>query len=342
MHGLYLWVGFGLFIFIKRIKWLLNWRLYVAFFITLLCVLPIVYWNVINNFITYKFHAERVTHTSLQWDMLVQEIVGELAYQNPVVFVLIITSIIAGIKRKILFTGTTNTWLICMSIPMIALFWSIALFNPTLPHWSGPGYLPLYFFIAIYLEHISHKLYPLAIKIAGGFVVVILFVGVLAVQFAPMNFGSHQANNYGEFCPTLDISGWKDFSSNFNTLVQQDMATKQMPANAPIIVGKWFPAGHLEFYTSSVTGLRILGIGNLADVHKFAWLDKERKPLAIGDAAYCIVPSNIPFNVAEAYGQYFTTIEPPVTINQMRSGKVVRYFYVYRLKGCKTVPTAIL
>jgi hypothetical protein len=229
-----------------------------------------------------------------------------------------------------------------MSVPMIALFWGIALFNPTLPHWSGPGYLPLYFFAAIYLENISQKLYPLAIKIAGGLVGFVLLVGVFAVQLAPTNFGSHDVDNYGEFCPTLDISGWEYFSKNFNTLVQQDIATKQMPSNAPIIVGKWFPAGHLEFYTSRITGLRILGIGNLGDVHKFAWLDKDRQPLAIGDAAYCIVPSNLPFNVAEAYAQYFTTIEPPVTINQMRSGKVVRYFYVYRLKGCKAVPKKIL
>ncbi len=337
VHGLYLWAGFGLFILIKRIKWLLNWRLYLAVVITLLCLLPIVYWNVLNDFITYKFHSERVTHSSLQWDMLLQEIVGEFAYQNPVIFILIVTAIIVGIKRKALFTTTTNTWLVCMSVPMIVLFWGIALFNPTLPHWSGPGYLPLYFFGAIYLEKISIKLYPIFIRIAGGLIIFVLLVGVLAVQFAPRNFGSQDAENYGEFCPTLDISGWKDFSNNFNTLVKKDIAAKQMPANAPIVVGKWFPAGHLEFYTSRVTGLRILGIGNLQGIHKFAWLNNERHPLAIGDAAYCIVPSNLPFNVHEAYGQYFTTIQPPIIVSQMRSGKAVRFFYVYRLKGCKKI-----
>jgi hypothetical protein len=168
----------------------------------------------------------------------------------------------------------------------------------------------------------------------------VLLVGVLAVQFAPRNFGSQDAENYGEFCPTLDISGWTEFSKDFNGLVKKDIITKQMPANVPIIANKWFPAGHLEFYTSRVTGQRILGIGSLADVHKFAWLNKERQPLAIGDAAYCIVPSSLPFNVSEAYGQYFTTIEPPVIINQMRSGKAVRYFYVYRLKGCKKIPAS--
>ncbi|MBC7651507.1 MAG: glycosyltransferase family 39 protein [Deinococcales bacterium] len=342
VHGLYLWAGFGLFILFKRSKWLLNWRLYLGVIVTIICVLPIVYWNIDNDFITYKFHAERVTNTAIQWDMLLQEIVGEFLYQNPVVFILIIVSVIYFITHKKLFSATTNIWLLCMSVPMIVLFWVIALFNPTLPHWSGPAYIPLYFFAARYLEEKVQQTYPLFLKIATGLVVFVLVVGVAVVQLAPTNFGSKNTATYGEFCPTLDISGWKDFSNQFNTLVTIDIANNNMPPTAPILVGKWFPAGHLEFYTSRVTGLRILGIGNITDVHKFAWLNTVRQPLKLGDAAYCIVPSNIPFNVAEAYGQYFTTIEPPVTINQMRSGKVVRYFYVYRLRNCKLVPKPLL
>jgi hypothetical protein len=342
VHGLYLWAGFGLFILIKRIKWLLNWRLYIGVIITLICLLPIVYWNIQNDFITYKFHAERVTHTALQWDMLLQEIVGEILYQNPIIFILITTSAVYCIKHQKLLPATTTTWLLCMGLPMIVLFWGIALFNPTLPHWSGPGYIPLYFLAAKFLEVTTEKIYPLFLKLAGGLVMLVLLIGVLAVKFAPTNFGSQNKENYGEFCPTLDISGWKDFSNNFNTLVMQDIAAKTMQPNAAIVVGKWFPAGHLEFYASKVTGLRIIGIGSLADIHKFAWLNKQRLPLTIGSDAYCIVPSNLPFNVSEAYGQYFATISETQTINQIRGGKNVRYFFVYRLKGCKLVPKAVL
>lgn len=342
IHGLYLWVGFGLFILLTRTKWLLNWRLYIGVIVTLICLLPIVYWNIQNDFITYKFHAERVTHTAVQWNDLLQEIVGEFLYQNPVIFILIITSAVYVIRRKITLPATTITWLLCMSLPMILLFLGIALFNPTLPHWSGPGYIPLYFLAAKFLDEKSQQAYPLILKIAGGLVLIVLLAGIGFTKVAPFNLGSTNDENYGELNPVLDISGWKDFSADFNTLVKADIVAKTMKPNAPIIVSKWFPAGHLEFYTSRVTGLRVLGIGKLVDIHKFAWLDEERQPLKIGDDAYCIVPSNVPFNVAESYKNYFTTIETPVIINQKIGGKIVRYFYVYRLKNCKLVPKNIL
>ena len=338
IHGLYLWVGFGLFILLKRIKWLLNWRLYIGVLITLICLLPIVYWNIQNDFITYKFHAERVTHTAIQWNDLLQEIVGEFLYQNPIVFILIITSAVYFIKQKNVLISTTIIWLLCMGLPMILLFWGIALFNPTLPHWSGPGYIPLYFFAAKFLEEKSQQVFPLFLKIAGGLIMIVMLVGIGVTRATLFNLGSVNKENYGELNPVLEISGWKDFSVNFNTLVKADLATNMMQPDAPIIVGKWFPAGHLEFYTSRVTGLRVLGIGKLEDIHKFAWLAKERQPLKIGDDAYCIVPSNLPFNVAEAYSNFFTIVEAPAIINQNIKSHLVRCFYIYRLKNCKSVP----
>lgn len=345
VHALYLWAGFGLFLLLTSSKWLLNWRFYVGLLVTAICVLPIVYWNIRNNFITYKFHSERVTHTSLQWDMLGREIGGEFVYQNPIIFVLLLISLVAIITRRTWFPFSGNkirTWLICMSIPMILLFWGISLFNPTLPHWSGPAYIPLFLIAALYMEKKAKHLYPPYITISISLLIIVLVVGIALIRFSPANFGSHDKDNYGEYCPTLDMSGWKNFSRDFQTLVKEDMSKGTMKANAPIIVDKWFPGGHLEFYTARTTGMNLLGVGTLQDLHKFAWLNRERRPLQLGDDAYCIVPSNLPMKPLQKYGAYFTTIEAPVIINQVRGGKPVRYFYVYRMKNCKLVPKAIL
>ncbi len=111
-----------------------------------------------------------------------------------------------------------------------------------------------------------------------------------------------------------------------------------MKTNAPIIVDKWFPGGHLEFYTARTTGISLIATGKLDDIHKFAWLNKDRQALRLGDDAYAIVPSNLPSDVLTTYGNYFTTIEKPVSIHQTRGGAIVRYFYVYRLKNCKSLP----
>jgi 4-amino-4-deoxy-L-arabinose transferase-like glycosyltransferase len=343
VHGLYLWAGFGLFLIITRVKWLLNWRLYLGIAVTLICILPIVYWNVLNDFITYRFHSERVTHTQLQWDMLGREIGGEVLYQNPVIFLLIVIALVAMLGRRIRFNRKkASTWLLCMSLPMIGIFWAVALRNPTLPHWSGPAYIPLFFAAALYLEQRSFKAIPGFVKVAGSLVIIVMIAGIGLTRLSPVNFGSHEQQNYGEYCPTLDLSGWKNFSISFDSLARADAAQGRMQQTAPILVNKWFPAGHLEFYTSRTTGRELVAIGRLEDVHKFAWLNKERQPLFLGRDAYAIVPSNLPMDVQQAYGPYFRSIEKPVIINQQRSGRAVRYFYVYRLKLCKQVPAPVL
>jgi hypothetical protein len=343
VHGLYLWVGFGLSILFVRISMLLNWRFYLSVIITLILLLPIVYWNIQYDFITYKFHSERVTHTHLQWDMLGREIAGEFAYQNPIVFVLIVLALVAFLRKAFSFSHKhTAIWIFCMSIPMILLFWVIALFNPTLPHWTGPAFIPLYLLAAVYLDKKTVIGTPKIVSIAGYFVLLMLLIATAIVRLSPVNFGSHDKENYGEYCPTLDLSGWTDFSNEYSRLVADDKEKNLMQSNSFIIVPKWFPGGHLEFYTARITHQTLIAIGPLQDIHKFAWLNRKRRKLQIGDDAYAIVPSNLPLDVVKQYGAYFTNIQPPVQIKQNRNGGVVRFFYVYRLKGCKKIPEVLI
>jgi len=343
VHGLYLWVGFGISILFLRIKWLSNFRIYISFVISLIFMIPIIYWNIQYNFITYRFHAERVTHTNLQWDLLGREILGEFAYQNPIVFLLMLFAVFAAIGRKIFFKRKgTQTWLFAMSIPMIVFFWVIALFNPTLPHWTGPAYIPLFLLSAIYLDQQTKKIMPSILVIAGILIVGLSIAAIGVVRFSSVHFGSHNKENYGEYCPTLDLTGWKNFSTDFNQLVKSDIANAIMKPQPFLLVDKWFPGGHLEFYTARETGLTLIGVGNLTDLHKFAWLNESRKKIQLGDDAYYVVPSNLPSDVADTYSQYFEQIQSPVVINQNRHGGVVRYFNVYRFKNCKKVPRRIL
>jgi hypothetical protein len=221
---------------------------------------------------------------------------------------------------------------------MILLFWGIALFNPTLPHWTGPAYIPIYFFAGLYLANNGIRERKIFIKIAGAVFYILLIGTVAFVRLSPINYGSQDKENYGEYCPTLDVSGWKDFAPKFNGLVKDDQAKGWMKSGASLVTPKWFPGGHLEFYIARTTGMNLIGLGELNDLHKFIWLNRTRPTLNIGDDAYCVVPSNLPFDIQNVYGIYFTKIEAPVVFNQIRNGGVVRYFKVYRLKACKQLP----
>lgn len=342
VHALFLWLGFGLFLLVRQRKFFAEIPLYVSGIITAVCLLPIIIWNVNNHFITYTYHSERVTHHTIQVDTFMQEVIGEAIYQNPIVYVLLLVAVIFFIRKKQFFSNDQQLWLLCMSMPMLLVFWGVSLFNPTLPHWSGPAFIPLMMMGGMYLSEKSSLWIPGIIKWAGGFMVAVLIAGAVAANIAPFNLGSKAYDRYGEYCPTLDISGWKTFGNDFKTLVANDSAKHIMQNGAPIIVAKWFPAAHIEMYVARQTKQEVLGVGKLEDLHEFAWMNKSRKALKTGEDAYCIVPSNIPFDVEKEYKQYFQTIEKPEIINQVRGGKMVRYFKIYRLKNCIKLPQPVL
>lgn len=343
VHGLFLWMGFGLFILIKRSDWLFNWRLYAAVFITIVCILPILYWNWEYDFITYTFHTDRVVNHGIQWNSFGREIAGELVYQNPVIFILLIFSLIAFFLKRIQFDQKRiSIWILCMSLPMLFVFWGISLFNPTLPHWSGPAFIPLFLIGGLYLDKTTIQDFPKWIKVSISFVSIVLLLGIILIRYSPINFGSKEPENYGEYCPTLDLSGWKDLGKEFTAIVKQDQLNGIMKPNPVLISNKWFPAGHIEFYVSRPSEVPLIGIGSLQNLHKFAWLNNIRTTLQLGSDAYCIVPSNLPFDVVKNYGIYFKGISKPFILKQVRSGGVVRFFYIYRLKNCQFIPAKMV
>ncbi|MCX6208619.1 MAG: glycosyltransferase family 39 protein [Bacteroidetes bacterium] len=346
IHSLYLWAGFGMYIIFYKTKWLLNWRLYVSFLVTLICCLPILIWNIQNDFITYKFHSKRVTHTSINLDSFFQELIGEALYQNPIVYIIVILGVVKiiqnskfKIQSKFLFPN--SQFLILLSIPMILLFWMLSLFNDIFPHWSGPGFIPLFIISAIVISKSKNKIFHSMPAIAGILLIIVFATVTFLIHFYPSNFGSKNKENFGESCPTLDISGWENMSNEFYILYKNDIKNNDIK-NPVLLINKWFPACQLQLYTSTKTKIPVVAIGNLEDVHQFAWLNKQQPQLQLGNDAYCIVPSNQPINVANSYGKYFATIEQPQVIEQYRSNKVVRQFYVFRLKNCIQIPPPIL
>ena len=350
VHGLYLWVGFGGFLLFHQLKTLKQPFLYIAVVITLLALIPILYWNIAYDFITYKFHSKRVLHSGIQVASFFQQIAGEFFYQNPLVYISCLIPLLRFKKLKAIFQvqSTSNqkstslvSLLLWLSLPLIALFWSISLFNPTLPHWTGPGFIALFLLAGVYWSETSKKLIPNLIQWALGFFVVLVIGFIGLVHVFPIQLGSKSPDNLGEYNPINDVTGWNQFSVEFKTLVQQD-TSRGMQAKAPIIVSKWFPAGHILFYTARSTQKQVIAIGALEDVHKFAWLNQDQPNLQIGQDAYFIQPSNLPFDPTQSILPYFEKMGKTDTIQIKQRGLLLRNFYVYRFKNCQKIPASIL
>jgi hypothetical protein len=351
VHGLYLWIGFGGFLLFHQIKTLKQPFLYIAVLITLIALVPIVYWNVENDFITYTFHSKRVLHSGIQVASLFQQILGEFFYQNPLVYISCLIPLIRfkKIKSIVQNQNTSNhtstsivALLLWLSLPLILLFWGISLFNPTLPHWTGPGFIALFLLAGIYWSEFAAPIFPKLIQWAIGFFAVLVIGLVALVHLFPFQLGSKSQENLGEYNPINDVTGWSQFSTEFKTLVAQDEKNAIMLSKAPIIVSKWFPAGHILFYTARPIQKQVIAIGAIEDVHKFAWLNQDQPNLQLGQDAYFIQPSNLPFNPTNLILPYFEKMGKTDSIQIQERGVVLRTFYVYRFKNCQKIPVPIL
>ena len=183
---------------------------------------------------------------------------------------------------------------------------------------------------------------PNLLKYATGLLITLIFGVLILIYVFPRQIGSTKIENLGEYHQINDLTGWEQFTSGFEIMVQKDKSNGVMKPNAPIVVHKWFPGGHILFYTARPLKMNVIAIGQLEDVHKFAWLNKDAPSLKIGDDAYYIVPSNLPVDPKLLYSEYFEKISEPDTIPIMSKDVLLRNFYVYRLLNCKKLPSSIL
>jgi hypothetical protein len=338
VHGIFLWFGFVLYLLFYERKTFLQPWLYISGLVTVFIISPIFWWNVNNHFVTWTYHSNRVAAHSVHINInsFLQALLGQLFYNNPVNVFLIIASIYFYKTKKFLQPGIYRL-LLLLGLPVIIVVTGISLFNAVLPHWSGPGFLSLTFIAAAYLDHINiatAKALPGILKSSLSLIVIIAIAGMAIINFYPGTIGSKKEKNYGSGDFTLDLSGWKNFKQQYNAWMQQQSDSIDY-YQLKIVCNKWFPAAHIEYYIARPMHTQVIGVGNLHDLHNFAWLNKTGRDLKEGDNALCIVPSNYTSDVATTYNNTFSTITKLQTFTALRNNKPTRFFTVYLLKDYK-------
>lgn len=338
IHGVFLWSGLILFILFYRRKWLRQFQIYLSAFISFLITLPFFLWNFKNDFITYRYHSGRVEGSFLQFraDSFFREIFGELFYNNPVNFVITIIAVIAFFRKKL---NTENDFFCLsgfMALPMIFIVIILSMFNATFPHWSGPAYVTLIPLVAVYMvsKTGSTKKYHPSLKYSLGLMIVIVVAGVFFVNFYPGTLSNKKSiSEFGERDFTLDMYGWKQASTQIYSIIKADEKNGIMSEQSELVSNKMFPAAHIYYYIARLLNKNVIGIGNLNDLHTFAWMNEYNLKNKKLTDAWCVVPSSNSCDVKTVYGNSFKTIDSVTTIPIYRGGKICKYFFVYRMKG---------
>ncbi len=337
--GVFLWVGMGLYILVFNRKQLKNPYLYVSLLISALCCIPILYWNLQYDFISFGFHGDRVGLGKINFATFGTEVAGEFLYNSPVNFVLIVVAVVAAFKRKIHLEKTIQRLLLCTTLPLIAAFLLISLTRPTLPHWNAPAYSTLILLAACHLSD-KKPMKEGLIAIPKGIVAalcVMLFVvvfGAAEIQTGFIPLDRHtEPEMQGRNDFTLDMYGWRQLESKFSDLRQQKIDEGLMKEEDGIVADEWFPLANLDYYVARPLGMKVMGIGYPDKLHKYLWINDERGGFAKGEDFWFLTDSRY-FKRPEAlYPGGFQSIESIDTITIERGGKPAKNFFVYACKG---------
>jgi len=343
--AVFIWSGVGLYVLLFDRKQLKNKYLYLSALISAVCMLPVLIWNMQNDFISFTFHGDRVGFFGkLQPLDFLAEIAGELGYNNPINYVLIIIALVAFFRGRKYMDEMPRRLLLTFALPFIGVFWFFSLTRPILPHWSAPAFSLLLLFPASYLadkqsDTSSETRLPKSIIATVSLLVFVLIFGVLEIKtgFIPLRFGerANSVRYYGEGDFTTTIYGWRSIKDDFQAIRQEKIDEGMMKETDGMVGLQWFPMANFDYYVAYPLGINMFGLSDIDKIHKYYWINEYRSGLQKG-ADYWFLNESSDYYAPERYLEdEFEEIIPCDTIVVDRCGTPAKYVFVYICRGLK-------
>jgi len=326
-QAVYLLFGTLAYVLIFNKKWLKSVFFYIGFIFPLMAIGLIFYWNYQNDFISYRFHNNRVSLFSFSFnkDSFLREIVGQIVYNNPYVFVMIFIMMIAIIKKKFIIVKKQLRMFFLFAFPLVFTTIYLSISRDTLPHWSGVSYITLLPLLALFLE--GRKNIAKKLTIGLGVFTLILFVLTLEINNGFMLEADidKKPELIGRKDAIMDLYGWQQTSEKISKIIQQENLNQ-----LPIISDHWFPAAHIDYYIAKPNDMLVYGKGDLQQLHKYYWINKVSPKLNDKKVLY-ITDSRNYKHPKEAFKKdnYQDTLLTVIPI--LRSKKTVKNVFLYQL-----------
>lgn len=310
-HGLALWAGFLLFALFHA-RWMFKtWQLYFAGAITLICCLPIILWNIDNDFISFAFHNARVgSDGSINWTSFLQFNLGQLIYQNLLVWGIMVWSLVVAIKAKLVLSKP-EMLLVYIALPLILLPTISSLGKTTLPHWSGPAFVGLMILAAVLLK--SKPRFPFWTLLS----VRLFLIGLVAMPFLV------QSNLFFTTAKTdfrLDLYGWEQSAEKAKAALEKEGYAMD---DIVVLSPKWFPGGHLNFYWQAKNNIPVVVDGNLNDIHQFEWINNNYCPELKGKQVFLFSSERQEFSPYDLKNYTLSVGQACIYVDVLRQEKVV-------------------
>ncbi|MBO7611995.1 MAG: glycosyltransferase family 39 protein [Elusimicrobia bacterium] len=316
--------------------WFLKKEPYFAMIISFIIFLPVVIWNIQNNWASFGFqlqHGFGKSLPSLSFTLFGRSIGAQAGYVSPFLFIFFCYVAYVLIKDAFFKKQKDALFVASFSLPVLIFFNAIATFNEILPHWPAMGYLML----TIYASYIINKFWDNSkfrkiIYFSCGFALFLdLIVPIHCIyKFIPIEpFLPQKEAQKVEFgipkAEIVDISndlyGWKELSSEINKVYDSYPEDKK----PFLFTHKSYLASQIYFYTPDK---RVYCFSGKIDAYDL-W-QRDISVLKNKDGLF-ITSNMFDFNDYEKVYP-FTEFEKPIEIPVYRNNKLVKKFWITKCK----------
>ncbi len=298
---------------------------YLSVLTALIIFLPVILWNLQNDFAGFNFYLTRSYFSGLNLNYLAQFLGGQVAYLLPFFF---FPAIYFSLKSLRGFFGNSyEKFIFCFGFIPLAFFILYSLFSRALYHWALPAYITLSlpvgkFYYGLYLN--KRKKFKKYTFMHTGLVLFFIAAALLQMHrgtFYNRSAGSEAASEPQRIRPS-DISmswmGWEKAVVAVDNITEGD--------DIFLFTDKWYTAGYLAH--AAYKNYTVLVLSRLKNARGFNfWQDQNKY---IGKDGFFITTSRVYSDRQAKYSPYFKTIKFKKSIPVKRKGVTVKYIYVYR------------
>ncbi|MDD5100590.1 MAG: glycosyltransferase family 39 protein, partial [Syntrophales bacterium] len=221
------------FIIKRRYDLLVSKQMLLAAVIALLMVAPVLYWNLQNDFVSFRYQTGHVLGaSSIDLKAFMTAIAAQFGSYSPFLFLIAFYGFFKSFSDK-------NDWLRLAQLfggVILIFFLYTSLRETALPHWNSPFYL---LFIPIGVYYLSEpirrkKKIFLNFSIGFSLIVTLLLYAELGGKF--IHFPDYQS-------PFRDIYGYDAMAAEANKILNKNQSAKQALA-----VTNWTVGSRMTYY----------------------------------------------------------------------------------------------
>lgn len=290
---------------------------------------PILYWNYLNHWASFRFQSiHRFNESSgfnfPRWGLFW---LSQLGYLTPFVLIIFLATLAQGFRH---WRDLKWRYIICFSLPTLAIFFLQAGFSNFKPHWPAPGYISLLIGSGFLLKRQWEKHRFLFLKVCFVFLLIfnLILYGELQYPLAPHFFKVvfHQKEWNPKWDPTNDLYGWSQASKLVRKLQDENIDSKgRLPFLA---THRYQLSGELSFAIKEPVWTFSKGLDAYKFFKNYSNMDdlKGRSSIVIGDNRY---------EDSLHKGKTFSECEAAPELSIKRGPEIAKTFYFWVCKGFK-------